>query len=227
MTAEARVGILGGTFDPIHLGHIETARAAHRELGLDRVVLVPSRLPPHRPGEPMASAFHRFAMAALCASECEWLSVSDDELQAPGPSYTARTLEQVRHSGIRPSQIFFITGADAFAEIGTWHRYPEVLDLANFAVVSRPGIRVDTLPQHLPELQRRFVRVQSDTKPDGDEPRIYLIDAKTPDISSTEIRSKLATGASIAGLLCPDVERHILRHHLYAVRGAHQYSSGG
>jgi nicotinate-nucleotide adenylyltransferase len=226
MTAEARVGILGGTFDPIHLGHIETAHAAQRTLGLDRVVLVPSRLPPHRPGEPMASAFHRFAMAALCASECAWMSVSDHELQAAGPSYTARTLEHLRDSGIRPSQMFFITGADAFAEIETWHRYPEVLDLANFAVVSRPGIPVNTLRDRLPLLEDRFVTGSNSIRTDVDR-RIYLIDAKTPDISSTDIRRRLATGDSIQGLLCSAVERHILRHHLYSAHGARQYSSGG
>jgi nicotinate-nucleotide adenylyltransferase len=225
MTADARVGILGGTFDPIHLGHIETARAAHRALALDRVVLVPSRLPPHRPGEPMASAFHRFAMAALCASECEWMSVSDLELQAPGPSYTAQTLEHVRDSGIRPSQMFFITGADAFAEIETWHRYPEVLDLANFVVVSRPGMPVNSLRERLPSLAHRFVMDEKGARHVGRG--IYLVDATTPNISSTEIRRRLAAGESVHGLLCSGVERHIRRHHLYSAEGVRQYSSGG
>jgi nicotinate-nucleotide adenylyltransferase len=216
MTADARIGILGGTFDPIHLGHIETARTARQALGLDRVVLVPSRLPPHRPGEPLASAFHRFAMAALCASDCDWLTVSDDELQAPGPSFTARTLDRLRASGLQPLQMFFITGADAFAEIETWHRYPEVLDLAHFAVVSRPGMRVETLRARLPSLQQRFV--VADGRATMDAQRIFLIDAETPDISSTDVRRKLASGETVRALLCPAVERHIVRHRLYGVR---------
>ena len=216
MTADARIGILGGTFDPIHLGHIETARAARRTLGLDRVVLVPSRLPPHRPGEPVASSFHRFAMAALCASDCDWMAVSDHELQAPGPSFTARTLDYLRASGLRPSQMFFITGADAFAEIETWHRYPEVLDLAHFAVVSRPGTPVGTLPERLPLLRQRFI-VADGRASIGDARRIFLIDAQTPDISSTDVRRRLTEGGSVNGLLSPAVERHILRHGLYTV----------
>jgi nicotinate-nucleotide adenylyltransferase len=217
MTADPRVGILGGTFDPIHLGHIETARAARLALGLTAVVLVPSRLPPHRAGEPLASPFHRFAMAALSASDCGWMSVSDHELQAPGPSFTARTLDYFRESGLRPSQMFFITGADAFAEIETWHRYPAVLDLANFAVVSRPGIRVSALQERLPSLRQRFATAEPRITND-DSQRIFLIDAQTPDISSTDVRRRLAERNAVTGLLCPLVERHILRHHLYAVR---------
>jgi len=216
MTADARIGILGGTFDPIHIGHLETARAARTALALDRVVLVPSRVPPHRPGDPVASPFHRFAMAALCAFECDWLSVSDHELQTPGPSFTAQTLDYLRASGLRSSQIFFITGADAFAEIETWHRYPEVLDLAHFAVVSRPGTDVRTLPSRLPTLERRFVA--PDGMSVGDSQRIFLIDAQTPDISSTDVRRKLAQREPVTGLLCPAVERHIVRHGLYMVR---------
>ena len=216
MTADARTGILGGTFDPIHLGHMETARAARAVLRLDRVVLVPSRLPPHRPSELLASPYHRFAMAALCAADCDWMSVSDDELQTPGPSFTAQTLDHLRASGLRASQIFFITGADAFAEIETWHRYPEVLDLAHFAVVSRPGTSVEDLRKRLPSLHQRF------TTPGGratheDSPRIFLIEAQTPDISSTDVRRKLTRAESVSGLLCPAVEAHIRRHGLYTV----------
>ena len=216
MTADARIGILGGTFNPIHLGHVETASAARAALGLERVLLVPSRLPPHRPGEPLASPFHRFAMAALCASDCEWMSVSDHELQTPGPSFTARTLDHLRATGLRSSQMFFITGADAFAEIETWHRYPEVLDLAHFAVVSRPGARVDSLPLRLPSLQSRFTVTAARDSANVAQ-RIFLIDAETPDISSTDVRRRLANGESVTGLLCPAVERHIRRHNLYTV----------
>ena len=215
MTASSRVGILGGTFDPIHLGHVETASAARSALKLQRVILVPSRIPPHRPDAPAASPFHRFAMAALCASDHEWMTVSDDELRAPGPSFTADTLERLRASGLQPWQIFFITGADAFAEIATWHRYPEVLDLAHFAVVSRPGLPVTDLGDRLPALKSRFV-----DSGDADSSRlsIFLVNAGTPDISSTEVRRRLAAHESVAGLVCPAVERHIARHHLYGVR---------
>lgn len=217
MIPSGRIGILGGTFDPIHLGHVETARAARAALALEGIIVVPASMPPHRHEEPAASGFHRFAMAALCAAEHDWMRVSDDELKAPGPSFTAETLDRLRASGLSPSQIFFITGADAFAEIETWHRFPEVLELAHFAVVSRPGLPVGALAGRLPTLKSRFVPSMQPAPP-GDRPAIFLVDAITPDISSTEVRRRLAAGESVTELLCPAVERHICRHGLYGVR---------
>src|SRR5438093_1417026 len=126
-----RTGILGGTFDPIHLGHLEAAEAARRNLQLDRVLLLPSRTPPHRSLEPRASVYHRFAMTALAAAERGMLA-SDLELRRDGPSYTALTLEALHREGYVPGQLFFITGSDAFAEISTWHDYPPLFELSHF-----------------------------------------------------------------------------------------------
>src|SRR3954454_3904890 len=120
MTFGARLGILGGTLDPVHVGHVETALAARDALSLDRVLLLPSRVPPHRPHQPHASIFHRFAMAALAVNGLDALEASDAELAMPGPSYTADTLDRFHAEGLAGSQIFFIIGADAFAEIETW-----------------------------------------------------------------------------------------------------------
>ncbi len=215
MTSATRIGILGGTFDPIHLGHVETARVAREALDLERVVLVPARIPPHRHDEPVASGYHRFAMAALAIAAHGWMMLSDDELQAPGPSFTASTLERLHAAGLRASQLFFITGADAFAEIETWHRFPDVLDLAHFAVVSRPGFPVAELPRRLPGLKSRFVPALSESNaPDG-QPAVFLVDAVTPDVSSTEVRRRLASGAETSGLICPAVAHHVERHRLY------------
>jgi nicotinate-nucleotide adenylyltransferase len=153
-------------------------------------------------------------MAALCAAEHDWMAVSDEELKSAGPSYTAETLDRLRTSGFRVSQVFFITGADAFAEIETWHRFPGVLELAHFAVVSRPGMPVAALAQRLPALKARFVppRTVAETT---EQPAIFLIDAATPDVSSTDVRRRLVAGNSVAGLVPPAVERHIERHQLY------------
>ncbi len=151
-----RVGVLGGTLDPIHCGHIAAAVAARDALDLTSVLVIPSRVPPHRSIQPQASAYHRFAMAALGVSGEPRLDVSDDELMAEGPSYTADTLERLHARGLAASQIFFIIGADAFAEIATWKRYPEVLDLAHFVVVSRPGHRIEALQARLPALAARM-----------------------------------------------------------------------
>jgi len=218
MNHGARIGILGGTLDPIHFGHLDTALAAREALGLERVVIVPSRVPPHRPQQPLASAFHRFAMAALAVNGVEGLSVSDIELTTPGPSYTADTLGRIADAlGLQASQIFFITGADAFAEIETWSRYPEVLDLANFVVVSRPGVPVGTLRQRLPTLKSRMRlplrRGDSNDQPPGTS--IFLVDAPTTDASSTEIRRRLGAALPLHGLVPSAIEHHIQQHRLY------------
>ena len=135
-----KTGILGGTFDPIHTGHLEAAEAARRALTLDRVLLLPSRTPPHRSAEPRASVFHRFAMTALAAADRDGLLASDIELQRAGPSYTALTLEAMHREGFAASRLFFILGSDAFADIAAWYDYPRLLELSNFVVVSAPGL---------------------------------------------------------------------------------------
>jgi nicotinate-nucleotide adenylyltransferase len=217
MIVGARVGILGGTFDPVHVGHVESARLVHRLFALDRTILVPSGTPPHRQ-LPSVSRFHRFAMAALAVTGIAGLEVSDLEIGDQAPSYTSSTLDKLHGEGLAPAQIFFITGADAFAEIATWHRYPEVLDLARFVVVSRPGLSARLLPARLPQLALRMLEIDRDDlyADDDAEPRIYLVDEPTPQVSSTDIRRRLAGGESIAGLVPEPVRAYIVQHNLYA-----------
>jgi len=205
MSDSTRVGILGGTFDPIHLGHLEAASAARTALSLDRVLLLPSRTPPHRSMEPRASVYHRFAMTALAADDREGMLASDLELRRDGPSYTALTLEALQQEGLEPSQLFFIIGADAFAEIGTWYDYPRLLNLAHFVVVSRPGVQI---PRADPIPNPQSLIPNSSTS-------VFFVDAATPDVSSTDIRRRVASGESIEGLVPPGVAEHIRRHRLY------------
>jgi nicotinate-nucleotide adenylyltransferase len=213
ITRTGRIGILGGTLDPIHLGHIHTVLAAQRALLLNPVLLMPARTPPHRDQGPAASIYHRFAMAALAASELSDVIVSDEELGIDGPSYTALTLERLAGRGIEPTQMFFIAGADAFAEIETWYRYPAVLDLAHFVVVSRPGVPASSMRKQLPDLLARFRDTPTTAVPS--RPAVFLVDVPTPDVSSTDIRQRLRSGESITGLVPESVEAHIQRHHLY------------
>lgn len=211
MTSATRVGILGGTFDPVHLGHVETARAARAALDLERVLVVPSGTPPHR-DQPAVSRYHRFAMAALAVAGIDGLELSDLEIGEAEASYTFDTLARLHARGVAPLQIFFITGADAFAEIATWSRYPRVLDMAHFVVVSRPGHRSSALPGVLPMLADRM----TPTLDGAGTTRIFLVDAATPDVSSTAIRRRLAAGISIAGLVPAPVGVYIHQHGLYA-----------
>jgi nicotinate-nucleotide adenylyltransferase len=212
-----RTGLLGGTFDPVHEGHVAAAEAALKALGLDRVLLIPSHLPPHRPAQPRASAFHRFAMVSLAVGGRPRLAASDVELQLPGPSFSAVTLRRLLELGYRPWQLFFITGTDAFAEIASWREYPAVLDLAHFVVVSRAGQTFDVLYERLRGLTGRMQLVTAPVGADASAGalRVFLVDAATPDVSSTAVRECAARGESLAGLVAPEVERHIRRHRLY------------
>jgi nicotinate-nucleotide adenylyltransferase len=210
-----RIGILGGTFDPIHCGHIDIASAAERALGLDRMVLIPSSTPPHRE-LPVASGYHRFAMAAIAIEGRTGWAVSDIELQSGATSYTATTLQKLIDGGSRPGDLYFVIGADAFAEIATWRDYPRILDRAHFVVVSRPGWPVQMLPERMPDLAARMHRAPIDTN--GRVPMIILIDAPTADVSSTAIRSRRLAGESIAGMVAPRVQQHIEQHGLYSTK---------
>jgi len=205
-----KVGVLGGTFDPIHLGHIAAAAAAQQHLALQSIILVPSHIPPHRAQPATASAEDRLAMAELAASGRPGWSVSRVEIDRDGPSYTYDTLLELRNRNAGAAgnewQIFFITGADAFAEIATWSRYPAVLDLANFVVVSRPGITLDSLRDKVPSAFDRH----------GSAPtRVILVEAHTPNVSSTEIRRRVRSGQSLSGLVPDAVAAYISARRLY------------
>src|SRR5262245_647790 len=120
-------GLLGGTFDPIHVGHLDVAEAARRALALDRVLLIPANIPPHRTS-PHASAAHRFAMTALAIQDRDVFEVSDLEMQSETPSYTSATLDRLMTRGFDTRSFVLITGADAFRDISTWKDYPAILD---------------------------------------------------------------------------------------------------
>lgn len=210
-----RLGLLGGTFDPVHVGHVAVGRAAAAALSLDEVQLVPSRLPPHRTG-PHASGHHRFAMAAMVALDQPGWTVSDVELQRDGPSYSYDTLTAVARDGLQPSQIFFLIGADAFAEIATWSRFPAVLDLAHFVVVARPGLDPTAVAARVPGLTPRLTTIEALTA--RATTGIVTLAAQTPDVSSTAIRARAARGESLHGLVTEPVGRYIHRHGLYASR---------
>jgi nicotinate-nucleotide adenylyltransferase len=204
MTPSARrIGLLGGTLDPIHAGHLDAAAAARHALALDEVLVIPAHDPPHRAGDPHASAFHRFAMICLAIEGLNGYRASDIELRRDGPSYTALTLRELHAKGWLPSQLYFIIGADAFAEIGSWYEYPAILDLCRFAVVGRQGTSPEAALERTPELAGHVGT------------SIHLVHAATSDVSSSEIRARLASGQSVEGLVPPTVARHIEIHQLY------------
>lgn len=209
------LGVLGGTFDPIHNGHIAAAAAAQDSLDLESIVLVPSHMPPHRQDPVGATAEQRYAMARLAAERPGW-TASRIEIDRDGPSYTFDTLVELR-SGSAGTRIFFILGADAFAEIATWSRYPDVLDLANFVVVSRPGITLDSLRERVPSAFEHHPPCSPSALRDlgSEETRVILVEATTPNVSSTDIRRRIGAGEPLSGLVPGPVADYIRAHHLY------------
>jgi nicotinate-nucleotide adenylyltransferase len=206
-----RLGVLGGTFDPIHHGHLDVADAAASALQLARVLVVPSRTPPHR-HPPRVSAAHRFAMAALAVEDRPLLRVSDLEMDTEGPSYTSITLDRLSAQGVDLGEVYFLTGADAFRDIATWHQYPAILDRCQFVAVSRPGCSAASLPTLLPALAPRM---RTPAVAGGGERGIFLVDAPTAAVSSTEVRRRIREGLDITGMVPTAVAAHIARHELY------------
>jgi nicotinate-nucleotide adenylyltransferase len=198
--------VLGGTFDPIHYGHLDAASAARESLSLDEVLFLPAHDQPLRAHDPHATAFHRFAMVSLAINGCPSYRVSEMELVREGVSYTIDTLRDLHRQGWAASQLFFILGADACAEIANWRGFPDILDAARFVVVARPGTTIESALARTPGLRSR----------------VSLVETRTRDVSSTTIRQRLAAGDSIDDLVPAAVSRHILAHQLYgAVNDLH------
>jgi nicotinate-nucleotide adenylyltransferase len=222
-TTATRIGILGGTFDPIHYGHLSVGEVADRVLALTRMYVVTASVPPHR-HQPIASPFERFAMVVLAVDRHRGWRASDMELRAEGPSYTALTLSRFRDRGYEPDELYFVLGADAFRDIRAWHDYPAILEAAHFAVVARPGVPVSGIEREFPELSSRIVHMRDDAAgaasgaptASGRHTSIYLIDAQTADVSGTEIRTRCENGQSIAGLVPPLVQEYIEQHGVYS-----------
>ncbi|MSO82546.1 MAG: nicotinate (nicotinamide) nucleotide adenylyltransferase [Acidobacteria bacterium] len=221
-----RLGVLGGTFDPIHFGHLDAADAARAALALDDLLFMPSHDPPHRSLDPHATAFQRFALVALAINGLAGHRVSDEELLRDGRSYTSDTLRALHGAGWAPWQIFFILGADAFAEIATWHEFPLVLDAAHFVVIARPGTTLEAALARTPDLKPR-ARPASATPASGGPTGIFLLAAATRDVSSTEVRGRIAARQPIDDLVPAAVARHIAAHHLYGMeRRLHDQDEG-
>ena len=195
----ARLGVLGGTFDPIHAGHIAAASVAIDCAHLDRVIFVPAAQPPHRPVA-VASARDRLEMCRLATASDARFAVSDVELERAGPSYTVDTLLELRRTHPH-ADLFLILGWDAASQFNTWHRPDQVRATAAILIVGRPGAKA---PQEADLESAGLVG-----------PDVLVCPGDTPAISASDIRRAVAAGESIAGLVPGAVERYIATHRLY------------
>ena len=192
MGKKKRLGIMGGTFDPIHVGHLMTAEAVRDEYNLDKVIFIPAAVPPHKQQQSVTMAKHRYVMTVLATCSNPNFEVSDIEMNRPGPSYTIDTISQLITQYGKGTEFFFITGADAIQEIHTWDRIDELLELCHFIGASRQGC--------LPELGKR---------------KIHRLETPELEISSTDIRNRIKKGYSIKYIVPSCVEQYIYKEGLY------------
>ncbi len=211
-----RLGVLGGTFDPIHQGHLVIAQCALYELGLDRVLFVPARVQPQKAHRRIVAARHRMAMVSAAVQDNERFSVSSCEIDRDPPSYTAETLailrREVVHDGLAATpnsigcepEIYFICGSDSLLDMRNWYRPDNILSQAVIAVARRPGYDDQTsITAAAAELTRRWGGA------------VRLFDAPRLDISSTELRDRLAVGKPVRYLIPEPVRIYINKHSLY------------
>lgn len=200
-----KVGLFGGSFDPIHRGHIDPVLDAQRRLGLDRVVYLPTAAPPHKRERSFAPALARFAMVELALLDHPDLLVSTHELTLGQAAYTVETLAHFRASE-PDSELHLLLGADSFLELPGWVRWREILGAAQLAVLTRPGFRLDDSAAPLaPELRAAV-----------DAGRVHFVENEPLAVSSTELRRRLAAGEAIPdGWLAPRVVRYLLKYRLY------------
>lgn len=200
-----KVGLFGGSFDPIHRGHIDPVQEARRSLGLDRVIYLPTAKPPHKPGRVLAPAHARYTMVELALLEEEGLYASPHELTPGRPAYTIETLEHFRRE-MPPAdtELFLLIGGDSFADLHLWVRFREIPGLARVVVLARPGWDFDNAP--LDPQVAEMARTD----------RVILLRQTPVDVSSTRLRELLAAGLPLPTGAIPElVVRYLQKYDLY------------
>ncbi|MBM4329381.1 MAG: nicotinate-nucleotide adenylyltransferase [Deltaproteobacteria bacterium] len=211
--SELKIGILGGTFNPPHMGHLRLAEEAVFAHGLDRAVFIPASVPPHKDTKEIAGSRHRLEMTRRACRGNPCFEVSDVELTLEGTSYTVKTLQLFAKDP--DNEIFFILGADSLREIPTWRDYEELFSLSSFIVVNRPGTDFETAWAELPSSLRLRFRQGDGFLAHSSSHLLIPSPVKGLDISSTRIRSLLRQGLSIRYLVPESVRTYILENHLY------------
>lgn len=196
----SRIALFGGSFNPIHNGHLHLAQTVHQQCGLDRMLLMPSGTAPHKSSDAYAPAADRLAMCRLAAEPYPWLEVSDYELTKPGKSYTVETLRYL-HSRFPEDALFLLTGSDMLLSFDSWYRWQEILTLAGLLCVSRGTEPEDVLRQKAAELS-----------PYG---QVTVVHTKPLPMSSSQIRHKIELCRKFSCYLPENVVQYIMLHGLY------------
>jgi nicotinate-nucleotide adenylyltransferase len=198
MGAGQRIALYGGTFDPVHVGHLEVARRISQLFEIEKVLFIPAQMAPHKIGRPVTEPIHRYAMLALATQDDPGLLISTFELDAPNRRYTVDTVEHFQRVLGDATELFFVMGADSWSEITTWREWERLLTMTNHIVVTRPGYEPDTSP-----------RVEG--------ANILFTDAVMKDISATQIRELASEGRfdDLSGLLPGPVLEYIRKYGIY------------
>jgi nicotinate-nucleotide adenylyltransferase len=200
-----RLGLLGGSFDPPHFGHLHVARCARDELALDRVRLIPAARPPHKLGRTLAEDGHRLAMLALLKGELSWLEIDAREFKRLGPSFTHDTLVELRRELAQGDSLYFLIGSDSLVDLPGWHRAADLVELATFV----------TVPRDPPSLALGRAQVRARLAAAADRILAHVLDAEMLPISSSQIRARVAAGLPIVELVPKAIADYIERHRLY------------
>lgn len=203
--SKRKIALFGGTFDPVHLGHIAVAAAAAEQIGAEKVVFVPARRSPLKGSLPKGGAEHRLAMIAIAIAENEKFEASDFELNKPSPSYTLQTVRKFQADYGSGCSIYWLVGADGINDLQYWHAVEELIDACNLCTMCRAGCEQPDYTKFESIWGRsRVEKLQRN-----------IIQTPLVDVSSTEIRKRLAAGEDVAGMLHDGVAEYIRRHALY------------
>jgi nicotinate-nucleotide adenylyltransferase len=207
----ARIGLMGGTFDPIHFGHLRSAWEVSQQLGLNEMHFIPSAIPVHRP-QPVASAEQRLAMVKAAVEPISGWQVNDCELRRQKPSYTVDTLLELRATLGDEHEFWFLMGSDAFEGLLSWHRWQELLSLTNIAVMVRAGSH----PRCCAELNEMLNHPTNESVGFG---QVRLVEVTALAISATQIRAELASNQLPHFLVSESVLEYIQQHRMYEFKG--------
>ncbi len=218
-----KIGIFGGTFNPIHIAHLDVAEQCREAMGLKEVVFVPSAMPPHKEVEQGITPEHRLSMVRIACEDNPHFKVSDAELTLPRPSYSVRTIEMMQEHYGESAKLFFIAGMDSFLEIGSWHAVNRLITLCDFVVSFRPGADYKKLAKFryvhevdVATLDALDQKVRSMGKMEMVSGRdLWLVSTVRMDVSSTDIRKRLHMRRSVKYLLPERVESYIIQNRLY------------
>ncbi len=214
--SEKKIGLFGGTFNPIHLGHLRGAEQIREAFGLQEVVFIPAALPPHKVTEKIIAAHHRLEMVKRAIQKNPYFSASDVELRRSGKSYSIDTIRYFRERH-QSSIFFFILGRDAFVEIETWKEYQHLFSLCNFIVMTRPGFQKSSAPPPLPESLIPAYRYDQKAEAwvHSSGYTLFFKEINFLDISSTRVRELIEKGESVRNLIPSEVEAYVREHGLY------------